>query len=129
MNWKWIFLGAVVLGGAYGAYSETRLGGHGPIFGLFGGAVVGLVFASVAALVVGIAQRFRLKNPGPVAIWAGRIIFWLGCTFAVVTFLAAVAYPLYEGGGLPPFRFLIMGFGGALCYAALARGIQYMLGR
>jgi hypothetical protein len=42
------------------------------------GLLLGLFWISALAV-----RKFRVKNPGPVVIWAGTILFWLGCAIGV----------------------------------------------
>ena len=77
----------------------------------------------ISALVI---SSFRIKSPGPVAIWAGAVLFWLGCAIGI-DFLGLTFYVLMQ----PKPRWEILGYlvGTAVVYPAAGRGIQYVLGR
>ena len=90
---------------------------------LFSALVVTAALAGVALLLVRAAQKFRLKNPGPRAVWWGRFLLWFGCltglNFLILTiYLANRASSVLIGYAL----------GTAILYPALGWFARYMLG-
>lgn len=85
------------------------------------GLLLALLWISAQA-----GRRFRLKNPGPVAIWAGAVLFWLGCAIGIY-FFGVTFYVLAQ----PNPSLEIVGFlvGTVVLYPAAGRGIRYVLGR
>jgi hypothetical protein len=74
-----------------------------------------------------VVRRYRMKNPGPVAIRIGTVAFWLGCAIGIY-FLGVTFYLLAQSSN-PPSELLGFLVGTILLYPALGRLIRYVLGR
>jgi hypothetical protein len=101
------------------------------------GADVSLAFIISGFIVIGLllgllrisalaARKFRMKNPGPNTIFAGSVLFWLGCAVGIY-FLGVTFYALAQ----PNLPLEIVGYlvGTAALYPAVGRVIRYVLGR
>jgi len=97
-------------------------------------AIITLVGAVIVAgllwLVSKAAQKYRLKNPGPMAIWTGRIVYWLG--FALAIYCAGLEIFLaFKAKSYDPATVRLLGDGvfAIYFYWAIGRSIKYLLGR
>ena len=116
----------------YGLRAGAAAAGADPLFSsVIAGLILTAVLAGLIWLVVWIARKFRVKEPGLFAIWTGTILFWLGYAMGFYFFgLAVYLYMATQLDGSPSGSRLV-GFltGTAILYPALGRGIRYMLGR
>jgi hypothetical protein len=82
-----------------------------------------LVLLWIGALV---GRKLRMKNPGPGALRAGTVIFWLGCAIGIY-FLGVTFYLLAQSPG-PSLELIGFLVGTVILYPAVGRGIRYLLG-
>jgi hypothetical protein len=105
---------------------------YGFIPSIIRGVFVGVILAGLAWLIARGAQRFRVKSPGPMAAWAGRIVYWIGCALGLYSLglaIYATIYAVKTDKGLVAIQAISLLISIAISYWGIGRVIRYMLGR
>jgi hypothetical protein len=93
---------------------------------LAGFAVVGVVLA-ILWMCRAVARRIQIRNPGPLALRLGNVVFWIGCLMGVYffgVFLFIIAQPIEL-----PARDLGFIAGTAIVWPVLGWLVGHLLGR
>ena len=102
------------------------LGAPLPVASVISGLIVGGLLLALLWFTAFVVRRVRIKNPSAAALWAGRVIFWLGVAVGIYF----VGLALYITG-LPnaPSEAVNVSVAAAILYPLVGRGIRYVLGR
>lgn len=104
----------------------VELGVDPSISSIISGYIVAGLLVALLWISTVIIRKFRIKNPGPNAILAGTVLFWLGC--AIATYFLGVTFYVLAQSDVP---LVIIGYlvGTVILYPAAGRLIRYVLGR
>jgi hypothetical protein len=95
-------------------------------FGVATGAIYGTIIASLFVwLPVALGRRFRIKNPGHIAMWTGNIAFGITCVVGLTALAMAIVYYLADGGFTKQVGLTSLSI---VFWPAIGRGIKYVLG-